>query len=159
MRASSAERVRRGTIQVSVRVNRAHRPDDYRINAEVLASYRRQIDALGRQWQPDRPVPLESLLLLPGVVEEAGAAAGTILEDWPVVQGVLEAAIANMDQMRRAEGRAMAADLKANCTLISTCLESVAQRAPRWSKDTAAGWKNALRPCWPNTSSRSIRPT
>jgi uncharacterized protein (TIGR00255 family) len=120
------ERVRRGTVQVSVRVTRAHRSDDYRINADVLASYRRQLDGL----EPDRPVPLESLLQLPGVVEEGGAASSTVLEDWPVVQEVLEAAIVNMDHMRREEGRAMAIDLKANCTLVSTCLESIAQRAP-----------------------------
>ncbi len=125
------QRVRRGTVQVSVRVNRAHRSDEYRVNAEVLDSYRRQIDALAHEWQPDRPIPLESLLLLPGVVEEGVAAAGTVMEDWPLVQGVLEAAIANMDQMRRDEGRAMAADLKANCSLVVTALESVARRAPQ----------------------------
>ena len=125
------KRIRRGTIQVSVRVDRAHRPEDYRIHVEVLNSYRQQIEALGRQWQLDRSVPLESLLLLPGVVEEGLAQSAATLEDWPVIREALDAAIEKMDQMRCDEGRAMAADLKTNCALVASCLEQVARRAPQ----------------------------
>jgi len=125
------KRIRRGTIQVSVRVDRVHRPEEYRIQVEVLNGYRQQIEALGRQWQLDRSVPLESLLLLPGVVEEGTSQSAAALEDWPVIREALEAALEKMDQMRSDEGRAMAADLKVNCALVASCLEQVARRAPQ----------------------------
>ena len=62
------KKIRRGTVQVTVRVDRARSADDYRINLDVLASYRRQLEAASRRWQQDYRVPLESLLPLPGVV-------------------------------------------------------------------------------------------
>jgi uncharacterized protein (TIGR00255 family) len=125
------KRIRRGTIQVSIRVDRARRPEDYRIHVEVLNSYRQQIEALGRQWRLERPVPLESLLLLPGVVEEAAVQSASVLEDWPLICEALEAAIEKLDQMRCEEGQAMATDLKANCAVVASCLEQVAARAPQ----------------------------
>jgi len=125
------QRIRRGTVQVSVRVDRARRPEDYQVNVEVLDSYRQQIERLGRQWQIERLVPLESLLLLPGVVEESPVQSVTALEDWPVIREALEAAIEKMDVMRLEEGRAMAADLKANCAASASALEEVAGRAPK----------------------------
>ncbi len=124
------QRIRRGTIHLSVRVARARRLEDYRINAEVLDGYRRQIDALGRQWQVSRAVPLESLLLLPGVVEESSIPSSAAAEDWPLIHRALEAAIDRMDQMRRDEGRAMAADMMSNCRLAAACLDEVGRRAP-----------------------------
>src|SRR5262249_25790533 len=48
------ERVKRGTVQVTLRIDRPRRADDYRLNLVALASYRDQLrsvqadDALGR---------------------------------------------------------------------------------------------------------------
>jgi len=123
-------RVRRGTIQVSVRVDRTRPAEDYRINKEVLNSYRQQIEAMHREWQIPRPVSLEGLLLLPGVVDESCPAGSAAAEDWPAIRETLEAAIDNMDRMRLEEGRAMAADLEANARAAAACLDVVQQRGP-----------------------------
>src|SRR5262249_26102922 len=40
------ERVRRGTVQVSLRIDRPRRPEDYRLNLTALNSYRDQLKAL-----------------------------------------------------------------------------------------------------------------
>lgn len=130
MEAVVRRRIRRGTVQVAVRVERLPTADDYRINAEVLGGYRRQIEALSRQWPQDRPVALESLLLLPGVVAEGTTAGHEVAGHWPVICTTLEAAIDRMDQMRAEEGRAMAADLRANAQVAAACLEQVERRAP-----------------------------
>ena len=50
--------VHRGTIQVNLRVDRSRSPEDYKINADVLDRYRRQLGVAGRaveQW-PDPSV-------------------------------------------------------------------------------------------------------
>ena len=122
--------IRRGTVQVTVRVDRARSADDYRINLDVLASYRRQIEAASQGWQQEHPVPLESLLPLPGVVVENLCAALDVTEHWPVICETLEAAIDHMEKMRQEEGRAMAADLKLNARSIVTCLDEVQRRVP-----------------------------
>ncbi|MCR4415645.1 MAG: YicC family protein [Thermoguttaceae bacterium] len=125
------ERIRRGTIQVSVWVERVHTPDDYRINTAVLAGYRQQLEALARDWRLDGPISLENLLLLPGVIDEQTNRSIHADTDWPLIHEALQAAIEHMDRMRAEEGRAMAADLAANCRVIASCLEVVAERAPR----------------------------
>ncbi len=121
--------IKRGTVQVSLRVDRARKPDDFRLNATVLAGYQRQLEDLRRQWSL-KPVELDALLLLPGVVDEDRLSADDIQTDWPLIGKTLEAAMANMAQMRQDEGRAMSADLSANCALIATELTEVERRAP-----------------------------
>jgi len=123
-------KVRRGTIQVAVRVDRARSPDDYRVNADVLKSYWEQLEAIGRELPTNEPVSLGSLLLLPGVVEEKALLSARAEEDWPVIRETLETAIEALERMRLEEGRAMAADLQVNCRLVAACLEQIERRAP-----------------------------
>ena len=124
------KKIRRGTIQLSVRVYRARSPDDYRINTDVLNSYRQQIEAMRRQWELTQSFSLESLLALPGVVEEKASLTAPAEDDWPAIRETLEAAIENMDRMRLEEGRAMAADLQVNCRLVAECLDQIERRSP-----------------------------
>ena len=69
---------------------------------------------------------LESLLPLPGVVDEAGNK--TVPTPRPIgrlIEPTLREALENLSRMRAEEGRAMAADLKANCSVCATeCLGS-----------------------------------
>jgi uncharacterized protein (TIGR00255 family) len=124
------DRVRRATIQVNVRIDRKHSLEDYKINVDVLDGYRRQLLALNREWNLADQVALSSLLLLPGVVDEAPAAQCDPAREWPAVQKTLETALANLDQMRREEGRTMAADLLANCRAAAASLAEIERRAP-----------------------------
>jgi uncharacterized protein (TIGR00255 family) len=122
--------VRRGTVQVALRVDRAHRPDDFKLNTAVLDSYRRQLSALQTEWGLVRDMPLEALLALPGVVEEHTPGAEEAQADWPVIRKALEAALLRLTAMRRQEGQAMAADLAANCRDIAVQLDEIVRRAP-----------------------------
>lgn len=122
--------VRRGTLQVALRVDRTKASDDFKLNVDVLASYRRQLDALSQQWHEPDPVSLEALLQLPGVVSEHVTTAEDAERDWPLIKQTLIAALENLAKMRTDEGRAMATDLKANCDLIAGELSHVEKRAP-----------------------------
>jgi uncharacterized protein (TIGR00255 family) len=124
------KRVRRGTIQVNVRVDRAPSAEDYRINAEVLDGYRRQIEAIGRDWDLARALPLDTLLLLPGVVSDDAGGSLQPADDWPRIRDTVETAIASLHQMRVEEGQAMAADLASNCRAMAASLDEVEERAP-----------------------------
>src|SRR5262245_9357798 len=62
--------MRRGTVQVNLRVERQASADDYRINDAVVRSYRLQVEGMvGREKWRDQ-VSLEALLQLPGAINE-----------------------------------------------------------------------------------------
>ena len=123
--------IHRGTVQVNVRIDRKRSPDDFKINVDVLDRYRTQLDSLvGRPGEAGRAVPIESLLLLPGVVDDTSGAAMDATADWPTIEQVLQAALKNMVRMRTDEGRAMAADLLANCRAVAASLVHIECRAP-----------------------------
>jgi len=134
-RVESAVRrsIRRGTIQVNLRVDRTGAADDYQINGEVLSGYRRQLDEIRRQWGRDEEVSLEALLALPGVADASEVAVDPAA-DWPVVEQALEGALQNLAAMRAEEGGAMAVDLHQNCEAALRSLTEVAARAPEVSE-------------------------
>jgi uncharacterized protein (TIGR00255 family) len=122
--------VRRGTIQVSLRIQRTGTPEDYKINGEVLGAYRHQLAELRGRWGlPAEEVAWESLLALPGVVETVSEPSDPAA-DWPVIQRTVKEALESLSAMRAEEGRAMRADLKQNCAAAAKSLDAVARRAP-----------------------------
>ncbi len=124
------QQIRRGTIQVSLRVDREPSPDDYRLNHVVLTSYRRQLEALYDKLHVPDSIHLESLLALPGVVDERVGEDVDAQQDWAVIERALDDALKSLHDMRLEEGRAMAADLKSNGQAIAKELDAIEQRAP-----------------------------
>lgn len=129
--------IHRGTIQVGVRVDRRPSPEDYSINLEVLERYRAQLRGLSRNGGPSEEAdpPLAALLPLPGAVNDARTKTADAETDWPLIEPTLREALANLDRMRIAEGRAMAADLEANCRTAAECLDRIERRAPAVVED------------------------
>lgn len=125
--------VRRGTLLVHVRVDRQARAADLTLNAAALTAYLRQIQKAcdGSGLPPAAQAQVfAGVLALPGVAPE-GAHFGTPPDDeWPVVEQTLEAALKNLDAMRRDEGRAMAAELLAQQRHIAGQLDAVRQQLP-----------------------------
>ncbi|MBN1393406.1 MAG: YicC family protein [Pirellulales bacterium] len=134
--------VHRGTIQVNVRVDRRRAPEDYRINLDVLEQYLEQIRPLMKKWRGggESGLPLEALLPLPGVVNENLDAAADAAADWSLIEPVLRDAMEKLDRMKLDEGKAMAADLEANCRAAAECLQRIERRAPSVVED----YKNRL---------------
>jgi uncharacterized protein (TIGR00255 family) len=123
--------VRRGTIQATVRASRVHSAEDYQLNAAVLEGYRRQLEKVCQSWNLPGVVSLEALLPLPGVVNSDCEVAHDVSTDWPLLRRALDLAVVNLNEMRAEEGRTMAADMLANCRLVSQCVEQIRTRAPQ----------------------------
>jgi len=122
--------VRRGSVQVNVRIDREPTPDDFKLNEVVLAGYQQQLEALREKSGGAEPIRPESLLMLPGVVNEAARHNVSAETDWPLVEQTLTEALENLSHMRAEEGAAMATDLHANCEVIATELDKIEERAP-----------------------------
>jgi uncharacterized protein (TIGR00255 family) len=121
------QHVHRGTVQLTLRVERPRRPEDYRLNTVALASYRDQLQALDPTGAPP---DLAALLALPGVVEERRLPTEDPHEDWPLLEPVVREALTRFQVSRAEEGRAMAEELLALGHLIAAALARVEARAP-----------------------------
>jgi uncharacterized protein (TIGR00255 family) len=123
------ESVRRGTVNLQLRVDRPRRPEDYRINTVALLSYRDQLKAL--QEPPGTPVEISALVGLPGVIEDRRPAADDPHEDWPVLSAVVVEALRKLQAARAEEGRLMAEELLALGQGIADRLTTIADRGPQ----------------------------
>lgn len=124
------QKVRRGTVQVGLRIDCEATADQYRINETVLRSYARQLNSLGMELESEEQVGLKSLVLLPGVVTERQPSTDVAEEHWPLVREALEVALEQLETMRREEGKAMAADLTANCKALAAEADKIEERCP-----------------------------
>lgn len=125
------QHIRRGTLQVGIWVDREPSADDFRLNEVVLASYRQQLERIEAHLRLTEPIRLESLLGLPGVVDERLTRHTDVDAEWPAIERVLRLALENLEQMRRGEGQAMAVDLRANRQVVATELAAIERRAPQ----------------------------
>jgi uncharacterized protein (TIGR00255 family) len=123
------EKIRRGTVHLNVRIERPHRPEDYRLNLVALTSYRDQLKSL-RGFE-ERAIDLGQLLVLPGVVDEACSESEPPVPDLPAVASVVGLALSRLETARAQEGSAMASELTALCGTIELELDRIARRAPQ----------------------------
>ncbi|HEY6563868.1 MAG TPA: DUF1732 domain-containing protein, partial [Pirellulaceae bacterium] len=121
--------IRRGALQVGLRMERALSPMEYRVRTDVIANYRAQIrDAFGAR--ESESVSLATFLGLPGVIPESNGIGERSDDDWPVMAEAIQKAVGELQRMRVAEGRAMETDLRSNCAELLSHLETIATRAP-----------------------------
>ncbi|AGA25871.1 TIGR00255 family protein [Singulisphaera acidiphila DSM 18658] len=123
------ETIRRGTVQVVLRIDRPRRVEDYRLNVVALTSYRDQLDAL-QGSNSTSSTPLSSLLVLPGVVEERKPATDDPHQDWPVLSAVISQALVKLQSARAEEGNAMANELLVLGKAVATHLDQIVARGP-----------------------------
>ncbi len=122
------ETVRRGSVNLQIRVERPRRAEDYRLNTVALASYRDQLRAL--RETPEAPLDLSALLALPGVVEDRKPPADDPHEDWPTLSAAVSEALRKFQASRAEEGRAMADELLVLGKAIADHLSTIADRGP-----------------------------
>ena len=120
------ETIRRGTVQLSIRVDRPKRAEDYRLNMVAIRSYHAQI----AQFGPLGMVNMAAVMGLPGVVEERKPSTEDPHEDWPALAAVVSEALGRLQKARAEEGRTMAEELINLGRAASGHLERIAERGP-----------------------------
>src|SRR5260370_20112568 len=125
--------IRRGTLQVHLRCEKQSAAQDFRLNTVALRSYLGQLRGVAGELgltAEGSSALLAGVLALPRVGVEPGSLAFQLHEDWPIIEGVLEKALASLQAMRQEEGRAMAQELLAHRDTIARHLERIRQRIP-----------------------------
>lgn len=118
--------ISRGSVNLKVKLEHLAHRDSYRVNEAVIRGYWLQLSEIAGSGQH---VNLESLLSLPGVVTEKVIQDDS--EAWPLIEGAVQQAIEQLQQMREQEGANMLADMLHNCDLIADHLQQIDQLAPQ----------------------------
>ncbi len=109
----------RGRIEVYLRRTHTAGSTAVQIDSALFRAYQQAI----RDLQVGE-VPLAWVLSQPGVVA-TGDADVDVLAEWPVVEAALSSAIADLTQMRDAEGAALAADVRVCLDGIDVCVARI----------------------------------
>jgi uncharacterized protein (TIGR00255 family) len=120
--------VKRGTIQIHLRCQRRSTATDFPINTVAVRSYLDQLREFGDVEV--NSALLAGILALPGVVPEQGAGSLHLDDEWPLIEDVLEKALARLQTMRLEEGKAMAAELLQLRDHIARELTQIRERVP-----------------------------
>jgi len=121
--------VRRGTVLVQLEVVRQPRPEDFVVNRVALHSYYEQLRQCYRELNRANEPALEDLLQLPGVVQIPEARLTSPHQDWPIIQPVLEQALARLKQSRDAEGEALLQEFRRLASAIGAWVQRIREQA------------------------------
>jgi uncharacterized protein (TIGR00255 family) len=124
------DKVRRGTVYMTLRIEPNRPVDSYRLNLAALRAYHEQIVGLSREWSTPAPTDWSQLLVLPGVVLDHVPEGMSVHEDWADLAKIVMNALDILAESRHREGRAMAAELKGYAAEIRAAIEKVRERLP-----------------------------
>jgi uncharacterized protein (TIGR00255 family) len=128
--AAIRKRVRRGTVQMALDLSGPLAPGLRRLDLRQLEAYLDDLESLCAKRDIPEPRSLDGLLGLPGVCLDPSAAADITTQVWPLVERALQEALTKLDAMRRAEGEALAADMRAICVAIRALAAGIRDRVP-----------------------------
>ena len=123
--------IRRGTIQVNVKIDRKISANSISVNEEILQQY---VSSIQKVTNDGAQVAVEHLLSLPGVIEESSDLKQSMEQDWPHIEETITNALAKLTEMRHAEGASMQVDLLNNCSAIENELNKIEDFAPEVAK-------------------------
>jgi uncharacterized protein (TIGR00255 family) len=132
--ATVRRRVRRGSVQMALDLS-GGAAAARRLDAAQLSAYLDDLADFCAARGLAAPARAEALLDLPGVVVDRVVDNSVVERSWPIVARALDTALDALDDMRLAEGRTLAADLRATCGDIRDLAATVACRGPRVIED------------------------
>ncbi len=121
--------ISRGTVLVSIQVNRIGERAKAAIDEQTLNVYWDQLKESSLKKNVPLPSDMSPLLGLPGVVGELRESVDCE-EDWPILQSTLAEALEKLNAFRSDEGQSMRDDLLLNIVTIRKDLEEIAAAAP-----------------------------
>jgi uncharacterized protein (TIGR00255 family) len=127
------ERLDRGTITLTISLDRSRGAAPSRIDAAVFADYAAQAVEAAQIAGLSPDIPVDAILRLPGVLTDA---QGTEPQDtgdgadWETTREAVGAALAALIEMRTREGASMEAALRAGADAIEQISEGIRARVP-----------------------------
>ena len=124
------QHLKRGSLQVNIRVQLPPQSDDYRINQVALKSYMEQAQQVAATISPSSILNPGDFINLPGVVESADSIHDEDDPLWEAAGQALAMGATSLNEMRAAEGRSMADQLLKSIDQLESLTSRVRERAP-----------------------------
>jgi uncharacterized protein (TIGR00255 family) len=128
--AAIRSRIRRGAVQMTLEVTGAAAPAGRRFDRGQLAVYLDDLEDFCASHRIPAPRTIDGILGLPGILVETPPSSDAIDQTWPLVARGLDAALDGLERMRRAEGDALARDMRNGCGEIRQSIAAIRQRVP-----------------------------
>jgi len=128
--AAIRSRVRRGAVQMTLDVTGAAAPAGRRFDRSQLAVYLDDLEDFCASHRIPAPRTIDGILGLPGILVETPPSSDAIDQTWPLVARGLDAALDGLERMRRAEGDALARDMRNGCGEIRQSIAAIRHRVP-----------------------------
>ncbi len=119
----------RGTVNCVIRLRNAPAGTLFDIDEAALARYLEILERAASSIDIKCPIDIAGLLALPGIVQPAGADPAGAERLKKKILAITGEAIAQVRQMRAAEGTALAADLAVQCEAINQHLAEIRSRS------------------------------
>jgi uncharacterized protein (TIGR00255 family) len=151
------ETIKRGTVTVQVRVQATETASRYELNGPTLRGYVQQC----RQWSTELgladQLSISAFLALPGVVSDGLGNQEQSDEITAAVLEVVKQAAAKHQQMRKAEGVAMAQSLANSIAEIRKHGDAIAERSPAVVREHCERLENRIRQAF-DTAQHTFQP-
>lgn len=125
------EKISRGTVNISIRVDHPLAVLENPVNEVVLENYLKRLQGLADRLYLTHQPDLNALVNLPGVVTDDSHRVFDVDAEWPVIQDVLKKALDKLQKFRSDEGQSMLNELLLNNSVITQQLQNVEQLAPQ----------------------------
>lgn len=132
------EAISRGTVNVTIRVDRLSSAEEFVLNEVALTSYWSQLQASAKRLGASPPSEIGYLLSVPGVVADETRRSVDLQADGEIVRRLLKNALEKLHSFRVEEGRSMERELAENAATIAARLGDVAVLAPQVVSDYRA---------------------
>jgi len=123
-------RVRRGTVQMTLDVTGPAVPASRRFDRGQLAAYLDDLEDFCSTHRIPAPQTIDGILGLPGILVETPPSSEAVEQLWPLMNRSLDTALDGLERMRRAEGNALAHDMRSGCGAITQSIAAIRQRVP-----------------------------
>lgn len=123
-------KISRGTVTVSVRLNRQKQEPRYQLNKPLIRSCWEQLQAVATEMAVPRPVEFWSVLSLPDAVQQDTADQADKGQVAELVQRAVAEALTRLETFREVEGQSMRTELIQQCDLLASRLDQIELRAP-----------------------------
>ena len=132
--------VRRGSVNLSLKLHRASARELAHVNVAAVSRYRQQLAEMEGADSLELAAILPALLQLPGVIDDGAIETVDLSADGPILCEAVTEALLALHSMRAEEGRAMGVDLEKNLSQILIQSGEIRERIPA----VAAGYQARL---------------
>lgn len=137
--------VARGTVHLNLHYELTGRAGGFVVDRQAMRQYRDTLADLFTELQIPGGLSPDTLVQLPGVIESREISDDLVEDAWPGIERVVGEALAQLAEMRAAEGANLEQDLRGHLDGIREVMRRIEERLPHLVDDYRTRLQNRLK--------------